>query len=49
MVLAFEAGEFEWLVKPGEKVKMGQPLGYVRWTKEVEELIGDYENGCCCV
>ncbi|CBK22568.2 uncharacterized protein [Blastocystis hominis] len=46
VVLAFEAGEFEWLVKPGEKVKMGQPLGYVRWTKEVEELIGDYENGC---
>lgn len=46
MVLAFEAEDFEWIVKPGEKVKMGQPLGYVRMTKEVEELIGDYENGC---
>ena len=45
MVLAFEVGEFEWLVKPGEKVKMGQPLGYVPWTKEEGELIGDYENG----
>ena len=49
VVLAFEAREFEWVVKPGEKVKMGQPLGYVRLTKEVEELLWDYENGCWIV
>ena len=38
MVLAFESAKFTWTVKPGEKVRMGQPLGYVEWSEEVEEL-----------
>ena len=39
MVLAFESSEFTWLVKPGEKVKMGQPIGIIRHSEEVDQLI----------
>ena len=42
MVLAFESAKFTWTVKPGEKVRMGQPLGYVEWSEEVEELYQRY-------
>lgn len=38
MVLAFEAPHFTWLVQPGDKVKMGQPIGYVDYTEEVEDI-----------
>ena len=38
-MLAFEAPQFTWLVEPGEKVRMGQPIGYVRYTEEVENIV----------
>ena len=38
MVLAFEAPQFTWLVEPGEKVKMGQPIGYIEYDEEVERI-----------
>ena len=38
VVLAFEAPQFTWLVQPGEKVKVGQPLGYVEYDEEVERV-----------
>lgn len=38
VVLAFEAPQFTWLVAPGEKVKVGQPLGYVEYDEEVERV-----------
>ena len=44
MVLAFESAKFTWTVKPGEKVRMGQPLGYVEWSEEVEELYDRYSK-----
>mgnify|MGYP002650850993 CR=1 FL=1 len=34
VVLAFEAPQFTWLVEPGEKVKMGQPIGYIEYDEE---------------
>ena len=37
--MAFESSEFTWLVKPGEKVKMGQPIGIIRHSEGVDELI----------
>ena len=39
VVMMFESPRFTWLVKPGDKVKMGQPLGYVDWTPEVREIV----------
>lgn len=39
VVLAFEAPQFTWLVQPGEKVRVGQPIGYVRRTRRVEEIV----------
>ena len=38
VVLAFEAPQFTWLVEPGEKVKMGQPIGYIEYDEEVERI-----------
>ena len=38
VVLAFEAPQFTWLVEPGEKVKMGQPIGYIEFDEEVERI-----------
>ncbi len=38
VVLAFEAPQFTWLVAPGEKVKVGQPLGDVEYDEEVERV-----------
>ena len=38
VVLAFEAPQFTWLVVPGEKVRVGQPLGYVEYDEEVERV-----------
>ena len=38
VVLAFEAPQFTWLVEPGEKVKMGQPIGYIEYDEEVEQI-----------
>lgn len=43
-MLAFEAADFTWLVKPGEKVKMGQPIGILRHSEEVDELIRPVED-----
>lgn len=37
-MLAFEAPQFTWLVEPGEKVKMGQPIGYIEFDEEVERI-----------
>lgn len=37
-MLAFEAPQFTWLVEPGEKVKMGQPIGYIEYDEEVERI-----------
>ena len=42
VVLAFESNAFTWLVKPGEKVKMGQPLGIIRHSPEVDALCEGY-------
>ena len=36
--MAFEAPQFTWLVEPGEKVRMGQPIGYVRYSQEAEDI-----------
>lgn len=42
VVLVFESDAFTWLVKPGEKVKMGQPLGVIRHSPEVDALCESY-------
>ena len=39
VVLAFEAPQFTWLVKPGEKVRVGQPIGFVRRSERVREIV----------
>lgn len=45
VVLAFEAPAFHWLVEPGTKVRMGQPIGYVgERTEEVDAVIEAYET-----
>ena len=45
VVLAFEAPVFHWLVEPGTKVRMGQPIGYVgERTEEVDAVIEAYET-----
>ena len=44
VVMAFEAPAFHWLVEPGTKVKMGQPIGYVgERTEEVDSVLEQYE------
>ena len=44
VVLIFESSKFHWSVKPGEKVKMGQPLGFVTSTPEVCRLLRAYSG-----
>lgn len=39
VVLAFEAPQFTWLVEPGQKVRVGQPIGYVRRSQRVREIV----------
>lgn len=39
VVLAFEAPQFTWLVQPGQKVRVGQPIGYVRRSERVREIV----------
>ena len=39
VVLAFEAPQFTWLVQPGEKVRVGQPIGFVRRTERVQQIV----------
>ena len=48
-MLAFESDEFTWTVKPGQKVKMGQALGYVRYSPEVEAICYGKEESECTV
>ena len=43
IVMAFEAPTFHWLVEPGTKVKMGQPIGYVGdRNEEVDAVLTQY-------
>ena len=43
VVMAFEAPTFHWLVEPGAKVKMGQPIGYVGdRNEEVDAVLTQY-------
>ena len=44
VVMAFEAPRIHWLVEPGEKVKMGQPIGYVGDEEDVEMIRNEYEE-----
>ena len=44
VVMAFEAPRIHWLVEPGEKVKLGQPIGYVGDKEEAETIRREYEE-----
>lgn len=44
VVMALEASQIHWLVQPGEKVKMGQPIGYIGDIEDEEAILMEYQE-----